>query len=147
MPDTKYDKYFLKYDPPPGFNFVMGPIIKRTDARTIEGSNFYFIHWVLPHETPNMKIGHPPHIHSEAELLIHIGTDLDNPEDLGAEVEIYMGPEQDAFFNQGLGMKVFVKRPGTPEDIAGAALFLGSELGAYVTCQALCVAGGLPQLP
>jgi NAD(P)-dependent dehydrogenase (short-subunit alcohol dehydrogenase family) len=55
--------------------------------------------------------------------------------------------EQDAFFNQGLGMKVPMKRAGTPEDIAGAALFLASELGAYVTCQALCVAGGLPQLP
>jgi NAD(P)-dependent dehydrogenase (short-subunit alcohol dehydrogenase family) len=40
-----------------------------------------------------------------------------------------------------------MKRAGTPEDIAGAALFLASELGAYVTCQALCVAGGLPQLP
>lgn len=55
--------------------------------------------------------------------------------------------EQDTFFNQGLGPKVPMKRPGTPEDIAGVALFLASELGSYVTCQAICVAGGLPQLP
>ena len=55
--------------------------------------------------------------------------------------------EQDTFFNKGLGPKVPMQRPGAPEDIAGAALFLASELGAYVTCQTLCVAGGLPQLP
>ena len=37
--------------------------------------------------------GHPPHIHKAAELLFHIGSDPDNPMDLGAEVEMYMGPE------------------------------------------------------
>jgi len=54
--------------------------------------------------------------------------------------------EKDAFFNQGLGPKTPMQRVGTPEDIAGAALFLASELGAFVTCQTLCVAGGLPQV-
>lgn len=55
--------------------------------------------------------------------------------------------EKDKFFNEGLGVKVPMKRPGTPEDIAGAALFLASDLSAYVTCETLCVTGGLPQLP
>jgi NAD(P)-dependent dehydrogenase (short-subunit alcohol dehydrogenase family) len=55
--------------------------------------------------------------------------------------------ERDKFFNEGLGRKVPMQRPGTPEDIAGAALFLASELSAYVTCEKLCVTGGLPQLP
>jgi hypothetical protein len=91
----KYDKYFLKNYRWQGPPFIMGPILQRMDSRTIEGSNFYFIHWVVPHEEPRMKIGHPPHIHSEAELLIHLGTDPDRPDDLGAEVEIYMGPEQE----------------------------------------------------
>jgi len=95
MSDGKYDKYFLKYDPPPGPPFIMGPILQRMDSNTINGSNFYFIHWVLPHEEPRMKIGHPPHIHSEAELLIHIGTNPHNPDDLGAEVELYVGPKQE----------------------------------------------------
>jgi len=54
--------------------------------------------------------------------------------------------EKDAFFNQGLGTKTPMQRVGTPEDMAGAALFLASELGAFVTCQTLCVAGGLPQI-
>jgi len=95
MAGKKYDKYFLKYDPPPGPPFIMGPILQRMDERNIAGSNFYFIHWVLPHQTPRMKIGHPPHIHSEAELLIHIGTNPDDPDDLGAEVELYVGPEME----------------------------------------------------
>lgn len=55
--------------------------------------------------------------------------------------------DKDKFFNEGLGVKVPMKRAGTPEDIAGAALFLASELSAYVTCETLCVTGGLPQLP
>ncbi len=38
--------------------------------------------------------------------------------------------EKDKFFNEGLGVKVPMKRPGTPEDIAGAALFLASDLSA-----------------
>ena len=33
-------------------------------------------------------------------------------------------------------------RPGQPEDIAGAALFLASDLSAYVTGQNICVDGG-----
>jgi len=46
-----------------------------------------------------------------------------------------------------LGKKVPMQRVGTPEDLAGAALFLASELSAYITGQALYVAGGLPLLP
>ena len=55
--------------------------------------------------------------------------------------------EKDAFF-EGIGKsKVPLQRVGTPEDIAGAALFLASELSAYVTGEALLVSGGLPLGP
>jgi NAD(P)-dependent dehydrogenase (short-subunit alcohol dehydrogenase family) len=54
--------------------------------------------------------------------------------------------EQDEFF-ASLGRKVPMQRAGTPEDMAGAALFLASDLGAYVTGHALYVSGGLPLLP
>jgi NAD(P)-dependent dehydrogenase (short-subunit alcohol dehydrogenase family) len=54
--------------------------------------------------------------------------------------------EKDEFF-AGLGRKVPLQRPGSPADMAGAALFLASELGAYVTGHALYVTGGLPLLP
>ena len=54
--------------------------------------------------------------------------------------------EKDVFF-AGLGKKVPLQRVGTLEDIAGPALFLASELSAYVTGESLLVAGGLPGLP
>ncbi|HRN42799.1 MAG TPA: SDR family oxidoreductase, partial [Vicingus sp.] len=36
-----------------------------------------------------------------------------------------------------------MKRPGTPEDVANAALFLASDLSLYVTGQTLNVCGGM----
>jgi 3-oxoacyl-[acyl-carrier protein] reductase len=38
-------------------------------------------------------------------------------------------------------------RIGTPDDLAGVALFLASELSAYVTGINICAAGGIPLLP
>jgi 3-oxoacyl-[acyl-carrier protein] reductase len=55
--------------------------------------------------------------------------------------------EKDEFF-ENLGKRnVPLKRVGTPEDIAGAALFLASELSAFVTGETLLVTGGIPLLP
>ena len=36
-----------------------------------------------------------------------------------------------------------LKRPGKPEDIANAALFLASDLSSYITGQVLGVDGGM----
>jgi NAD(P)-dependent dehydrogenase (short-subunit alcohol dehydrogenase family) len=55
--------------------------------------------------------------------------------------------EKDDFFNNLGKTKVPMRRIGTPEDIAGAALFLASELSAFITGDTLLVSGGLPQLP
>ncbi len=53
--------------------------------------------------------------------------------------------QQDGMFAM-MGKKVPLQRIGMPEDIAGAALFLASELSAFITGQSLYVAGGLPLL-
>jgi 2-hydroxycyclohexanecarboxyl-CoA dehydrogenase len=58
-----------------------------------------------------------------------------------------MPPEQQEVVYTMMGKKTPLQRIGTPEDIAGSALFLASELSAYITGQALYVAGGLPLLP
>jgi len=52
----------------------------------------------------------------------------------------------DAFFIE-LGKTVPLGRVGTPEDIAGAALFLASELSSFVTGEFINVTGGLPLAP
>ena len=53
------------------------------------------------------------------------------------------GPERDALFN-GISMtEVPLNRMGTPEDIAGVALFFASDLSAYVTGERMYVCGGM----
>lgn len=47
----------------------------------------------------------------------------------------------------GIGKKTPLQRMGTSEDIAGAALFLASELSSYITGHPLYVTGGLPLQP
>ncbi|NQU47618.1 MAG: 3-oxoacyl-[acyl-carrier-protein] reductase [Planctomycetes bacterium] len=42
-----------------------------------------------------------------------------------------------------MAQKIALKRPGTPEDVAGAVHFLLSPSGAYITGQVLLVDGGL----
>jgi NAD(P)-dependent dehydrogenase (short-subunit alcohol dehydrogenase family) len=56
------------------------------------------------------------------------------------------GPERDAFFAAMAKQEVPLGRMGTPKDIAGAALFLASELSDFMTGQVLHVAGGQPLL-
>jgi len=52
--------------------------------------------------------------------------------------------EREAFFTALSKKEVPLGRMGTPEDIAGPALFLASSLSDYVTGQHICVAGGQP---
>ena len=54
--------------------------------------------------------------------------------------------QKQAFFAALAKKEVPLGRMGTPEDIAGPALFFASELSSYVTGQTLCVAGGQPGL-
>lgn len=55
--------------------------------------------------------------------------------------------DKDAFFAELSKMKVPLQRIGKPEDIAGAALFLASELSSFITGVAIPVAGGIPLSP
>ncbi len=51
--------------------------------------------------------------------------------------------DTDAFFNE-VATRVPLRRYGTPEDIAGAALFLASDLSSFVTGEIMTVSGGVP---
>ncbi len=54
--------------------------------------------------------------------------------------------QKEAFFTM-LGQSVPMKRIGTPGDVAGAALYLASDLSSYVTGTSLYVSGGMPLQP
>jgi NAD(P)-dependent dehydrogenase (short-subunit alcohol dehydrogenase family) len=53
-------------------------------------------------------------------------------------------PNTDEFFAGLASKEVPMQRVGTPEDIAGTALYLASELSDYVTGESIFVSGGLP---
>ena len=55
--------------------------------------------------------------------------------------------EKDVFFDELGKGDIPLQRIGTTEDVAGAALFLASELSAYVTGDTLFVSGGSPLRP
>jgi NAD(P)-dependent dehydrogenase (short-subunit alcohol dehydrogenase family) len=63
--------------------------------------------------------------------------------------EMFKGkPEAEAnAFYKKLDTKVPMGRMGKPEEIAGAALFLASDLSSFVTGEAINVGGGLPLSP
>jgi NAD(P)-dependent dehydrogenase (short-subunit alcohol dehydrogenase family) len=52
--------------------------------------------------------------------------------------------DKEAFFAEVAKHEVPMQRMGTPEDVAGTALFLASDLSAYVTGDSIFVGGGLP---
>jgi 3-oxoacyl-[acyl-carrier protein] reductase len=55
-------------------------------------------------------------------------------------------PDKEAFFAE-IGKGIPLRRAGTPEDIAGVALFFASELSSFVTGTTLPVSGGEPLTP
>jgi len=58
-------------------------------------------------------------------------------------IETEMTAQLDEKVMQGWIDDIPLKRPGTPEDVANACLFLASDLSVYVTGQTLNVCGGM----
>jgi hypothetical protein len=97
MAETKYGKCFLTYEGKQ--NLPVGRILANFDGTVVKGSFSYVVHWTNPGQdflnSVNAKIGHPPHLHREAEILFHIGMNPEDPMDLGAEVEFYIGEKME----------------------------------------------------
>jgi hypothetical protein len=97
MPEFKYSKYFLNELPDEqrfrGFG-KMPPMVAFTDNDIIEGSKYFSV-MVMGQEALKHP-GHGPHIHQDPELIVALGTDMDKPRDLGAKIEMCMGPEMES---------------------------------------------------
>jgi hypothetical protein len=129
MAKNKYDKCFMTYRGKQGF--PLGKILAEVQDSGAKGSNYYFLHWVMPETdltADGFKVGHPPHIHKAAELLFHIGSDPKNPDDLGAEIEFTIGEEREKHvFNQTCVVYIpagVVHAPWKPTKIKRAFLVL-----------------------
>jgi hypothetical protein len=97
MAKLKYSKYFLHELPEKqhkkGFG-RMPSMIAFTDNDIIAGSKYFSV--MLMGEEATKGAGHGPHIHQDPELLVALGTDPANPRDLGADMEMCMGPEMES---------------------------------------------------
>jgi hypothetical protein len=100
MAKTKYGKYFIS-GLPPEHPLAARQVIASLTGDVFEGSHQYFIRWVqrvplgMPGATSWEQVGHGPHMHKTPEVVIHLGTNPDDPMDLGGEVEMCMGPEME----------------------------------------------------
>ena len=97
MAELKYSKYFLHELPREQREKGLGrmpTMVAFTDADIIEGSKYFSV-MIMGEEATKMG-GHGPHIHKDPELLVALGTDTANPRDLGAEMEMCMGPEMES---------------------------------------------------
>jgi len=95
MVDLKYSRYFLDQLPDEqrfkGFGKIPS-MVAFTDNDIIEGSKYFSVMIMGPEAAKHP--GHGPHIHQDPELLVPLGTDMNNPRDLGAKLEMCMGYRQ-----------------------------------------------------
>jgi len=91
MADTKYGKYVM-YTNPGKEQVGLPDIIVKTDDNMMEGSQHFMAHRISPWFVPPQ---HSPHIHKDPELIVMMGTDPNDPWDLGAEVHMCMGQEME----------------------------------------------------
>lgn len=111
MAESKYGKYIVsEYKKPkleapwspPGIGEGIkdqGGRVLYMDSDIAPGAFYMECVWVMPRPAntppPNVKrAGTEPHAHDYDEVIAFIGTDHDDPYDLGAEVELYLEDEK-----------------------------------------------------
>ncbi len=105
MPETKYDKYIVDTLQPPPREAPWSPPISVAgkgkggrvlylDGNVAPGAFYIECAWVLPRPADARKPGTESHSHDYDEVIAFIGTDLEDPHSLGAEVELWLGDEK-----------------------------------------------------
>ena len=111
MPKTKHGKYIISELKQPAVEAAWSPPISAAgkgkggrllylDSDIIKGAFYMECAWVLPRPAGTMpaatgrKVGTEPHTHDYDEVIAFIGTDNDDPYNLGAEVELWLGDEK-----------------------------------------------------
>jgi len=93
---SKYRKCFLNELKPEEREIGFGAsnmFVTFADDDIIEGCNYFSAMWMG--EMATKTLGHGPHKHPVPEVLVALGSDPENPEDLGAEFELFMGTEME----------------------------------------------------
>jgi hypothetical protein len=95
--ELKYRKYFTTELRPEeleiGFGAAKNMFLVFCDGDIIEGCHFFSA--MLMGESATKIAGHGPHKHRDPEILVALGTDINHPQELGAEFFVCMGPEME----------------------------------------------------
>ncbi len=108
MAATKYGKYIISELKPPAVEAPWSPPnisgagkgkggrVLYMDSSVVPGATYMECVWVLPRPagTPSPSAGTKSHTHHYDEVIGFFGTDLNDPYDLGAEVELWLGDEK-----------------------------------------------------
>ncbi len=112
MAETKYGKYIVDALQHPKVEAPWNPPVTEAgkgkggrvlymDSNNVPGAFYMECVWVLPRPPLDKagieaakKRGPGPHAHDYDEVIAFFGTDINNPHDLGAEVELWLGDEQ-----------------------------------------------------
>lgn len=82
------------------FGATTEKVTGKTDTRVyiseklVEGSNTHIAHIGIV-DMPSTNPFTEDHVHPYDEIILLLGTDMDNPEDLGGEIEYYLGEERE----------------------------------------------------
>jgi len=95
MAKSNYGKYLVTkpaYEAGTPVTGRQSPSMTLMSNSLVPGCNMYLeVGWIWDMPAPNPHIHE--HSHSFDEIVLHIGSDPDNPEDLGGEIEYVMGGE------------------------------------------------------
>lgn len=95
MVKSNYSKYLVTkpiYEAGTPVKGRQSPTMTLMSNALVPGCNMYLkVGWIWDMPTPNPHIHE--HSHSFDEIVLHIGSDPDNPEDLGGEIEYVMAGE------------------------------------------------------
>jgi len=111
MPETKYGKYIVNELKQPAAEAPWSPPLTAAgkgkggrvlfmDNDIVPGSFYMECVWILPRPagtTPGdsaRRVGTESHAHDYDEIIAFFGTNLDDPSDLGAEVELWLDDEK-----------------------------------------------------
>lgn len=101
MAASKYEKYVIRHPTPPnmGINWgrpdlgVMPPYFFLTPGEPLSKENNTMLEyaWVMKDAAFGVTQDRGPHKHDCAEIFLFMGTNTEDPDDLGAEIEFWMG--------------------------------------------------------
>ncbi len=104
MSKIDYEKYLVRkpiYEAGAGYKGRQSPTMTYMSSAQVPEANYYIeFGWIYKIPEPNPHIHE--HVHNYDEIVLHIGGDPDNPEDLGGEIEFYVGG-QPLTFNTSTG--------------------------------------------